>query len=174
MSESLKAKTDIIVGIFIAIFAIIFYVETYNFGKVKVINTVDATFMPRIIGALVFLFSMLLILKSCKAYFSIPKENRVIEAKKTREKRADGYIRFIAAFSVMLLGAIFFKKLGFILTMPWVMFSLFCIIEKKEKRRYKLYLALSMISPIVLFLAFYYGFTTLLPVGILKRILTYM
>ena len=60
------------------------------------------------------------------------------------------------------------KRLGFIPTMVLVLFSVFTMIEEKEKRRYGLYAFLSLTLPVFIHFLFYKGFSVLLPVGVLK------
>jgi len=83
-----------------------------------------------------------------------------------------GNIRMVLVILDLVVAAALFKKLGFILTMPWMMFILFMIIEKKEKRNIPLYLVLSIVAPVVIFFVFYYGFSQLLPMGILRPFLS--
>lgn len=173
MSELEEAKTNMISGLLIALFSIGFYAETYRFKLVNVINSVDAAFFPRIMGIIVFICSSMLFYKGYKAYRKIPPKKRIVD-EADKKMINEGLIRSLKVFLIMLLASIMLKKLGFILTMPWMMFILFCIVEKKDKRRYKLYLALSVASPIVLFIVFYYGFSSLLPIGILKPLLTFL
>ena len=75
-------------------------------------------------------------------------------------------------FAILLAAAILFRTLGFLLTMPWMMFLLFVVLEKKEKRRYGLYLAFSLLTPLFMFVVFYFAFSTLLPMGILAPYLS--
>ena len=166
-----KAREDIIAGILFALFAIGYYAETYRFRVVKVTNTIDATFMPRVLACLVFACSVILSLQGYLRYRRIPSESRR-PSQMDREKGRAGALRCLAVIAVLVLAASVFRKLGFILTMPWMMFLIFIIIEKKEKRNYKLYLLLSIVSPIVLFMLFYYGFSQLLPMGMLKPFLS--
>lgn len=95
-----------------------------------------------------------------------------MELSKERKENQAGQIRCILVVADLLLAACTFKTLGFLLTMPWMMFFLFIILEKKEKRNYKLYLVLSVLAPILVFAVFYYGFSQLLPIGILKPYLS--
>ena len=50
-------------------------------------------------------------------------------------------------------------------------FFLFLILEEPEKRNYKLFALLSVVCPVVVYFAFYFLFSNLLPMGILKSIL---
>lgn len=172
MSNLLKeARGNIITGLLIDIFAILFYYETYHFQLVKNVNTVNASFVPRILAVLVFICATLLLIQGWKAYCRIPAGQRTVTDEEKRKGR-EGLLRIGQVFTVLLTAAIVFKKFGFLLTMPWMMFLLFIILEKKEKRNYKLYLFLSLVLPIVMFIVFYFGFSQLLPMGILAPYLS--
>ena len=54
------------------------------------------------------------------------------------------------------------------------MFGLFMVASVKGERKIGLYILLSIVTPLVLFFGFYYGFQTLLPPGVLKPLLTYL
>lgn len=166
-----RAKQYMIAGALSALFAIGYFAETFNFRTVKVANTIGSTFMPRLLACLVFACSAALFLQGRSGYRRIPQAGRAVPAEEKKEARA-GALRCLAVVAVLVAAAALFKKLGFILTMPWMMFLLFVILEKKEKRRYGLYLLLSCASPVLLFLLFYYGFSQLLPMGILKPFLS--
>ena len=161
-----RAKSDIIMGIVGDLFAVGFYLETYHFRLVRTRNTVNAAFFPRIMAVLVFICASVVLFQGLKRYFRIPKNERVIPDEEKHKDRA-GLFRIAQVFAVLLVSAIFFRTLGFLLTMPCMMFLLFIILEKKENRRYGLYLFFSIFAPVFMFVVFYYGFSTLLPMGIL-------
>lgn len=166
-----KAREDILTGGLSMLFAVLFFLSTYTFRLVDVNNTVNAAFFPRIISVIVFVLAAIILFRGYALLKRIPQSERTIPDEERKENRR-GLIRVAEVFLVLLLAAATFKKMGFILTMPWTMFALFVILEKKEKRKYPLYLAISIIAPTVLFFIFYYGFTQLLPMGILKPILS--
>ena len=132
----------------------------------KLANTVNAAFVPRILGVVVFLCSALLFAQGWRAYRKIPPGER--RASTEERRRTQGAALRVTVIAVVLLAsAALLQKLGFIVTMPVMMFCLFCVIEKPEKRRYGLYLLFSVLTPAALFFVFYYGFSSLLPMGIL-------
>ncbi len=168
MSKELrKAKNDIIAGVISVLFAVFYFLETFNFALVQNTNTVNAAFFPRIIACMVAAFASIMLLRGYLALRRIPREMRDTPEEEKRARRADLF-RIAQVFLVLFAAAATFKKLGFILTMPWMMFLLFVILERKGNRRYKLYLLISCVAPVLLFVLFYYGFSSLLPMGILK------
>lgn len=159
-----------IAGTITILFSILFYLETYNFSLTANRNTVDATFFPRIVAAMLAVCAGIILTRGVKVCRSVPKEERVASAEEKQKSRG-GLLRIGEVFAVLLAVAITFKKLGFLLTAPWMMFLLFIILEKKEKRNYVFYAIASIVAPVLMFVVFYYGFSTLLPLGLLKTYL---
>ncbi|MBQ8091632.1 MAG: tripartite tricarboxylate transporter TctB family protein [Pyramidobacter sp.] len=167
-----EAKANMLAGGIIAVLAAGFYWETYHFAEDSSLNSFGAAFIPRLVGALVFIFALTLFFQARRVWKNAPDEER---AKLAAGKSSKGALtRAFLFIALMLLAASLYEYLGFMLTMPWLMFGLFCLAEKPEKRRYGLYLILSAVSPVIVFFVFYYCFSLLLPVGVLKPILTYL
>lgn len=166
-TEYIQAKQNIILGALSDVFAVLYFLETFHFSLREVANTVNAAFFPRLISCLVAICATIILVRGLNAMHKIPVEDR----RRFREENksgTSGLVRIGEVFAVLLLVAITFKKLGFLLTAPWMMFALFIILETKSKRNYILYAVISIIGPIVVFLLFYYGFSTMLPMGFLR------
>lgn len=161
------ARSDMTTGAVFCAFSIFFFLATFTFKIVHLPNTVTAAFMPRLLAVIVFGCSAWVFLRGLKSYRQCSNEEKKAYAEKQKTGR-DGQIRCILVVADLVAAAACFKKLGFLLTMPWMMFILFMILEQKEKRNYLLYAVLSILAPIVVFFVFYYGFSQLLPTGILK------
>lgn len=165
--EYTQAKQNIILGALSDVFAVLYYLETFHFSLREVANTVNAAFFPRLISCLVAICATIIMVRGLNAMRKISATDR----KQFREEDKaglSGLARIGEVFVVLLLVAITFKKLGFLLTAPWMMFALFIILETKSKRNYILYAVISIIGPIIVFLLFYYGFSTMLPMGFLR------
>lgn len=166
-----QAKTNILIGILTLAFAAFYFGVTYTFKLLEHANTVNAAFFPRLLAFLAAVLGLFILYQGINGYRKLTPEEKMVE-KSTKKNNAAGWIRIAAVVAVLLVAAFLFKKLGFILTMPWVMFLLFIIVEKREKRRYVLYAILSIVLPVAVFFIFYYAFQTLLPMGILKPFLS--
>lgn len=166
-----QAKTNILIGILTLAFAAFYFGVTYTFKLLEHANTVNAAFFPRICAAFAAVLGLFILYQGINGYCKLTSEEKMAD-KSAKKSNAAGWIRIAAVVAVLLVAAFLFKKLGFILTMPWVMFLLFVIVEKREKRRYVLYGILSVALPIAVFFVFYYVFQTLLPMGILKPFLS--
>lgn len=169
-SKIKAAKSDMVSGGIFCVFSVLFFGATLSFKLVHLPNTVTAAFMPRLLALLVFGCSAYLFLRGYLSWKKCSSEEKA-ELMEEEKGGRDGQIRCILVVADLVLAACVFKTLGFLLTMPWMMFFLFVILEKKEKRNYKLYLLLSVVSPVIVFAVFYYGFSQLLPPGILKPFL---
>ncbi|MCD8125673.1 MAG: tripartite tricarboxylate transporter TctB family protein [Lachnospiraceae bacterium] len=165
------ARSDMATGGAFSIFSVLYFLGTFTFKIVELPNTVTAAFMPRVLGVVIFLCSAWVFLRGWRSWRQCSQEEKALYKRKQETDRS-GQLRCILVVADLLVAAFFFKKLGFLLTMPWMMFILFLILEKKEKRNYKLYLLISIIAPVVVFFVFYYGFSQLLPMGILKPYLS--
>ena len=171
MKKLREAKSNIISGIVAMLFSIGFYLETYHFRLVKNINTVNAAFFPRVISCVVFFCAALILIQGVKQYKTLSAEEKYVSPEEKAKER-EGLGRIAQVFVILLAAAVLFRWLGFLLTMPPMMFALFVVLEKKENRRYGLYLAFSILAPLLMFVLFYYVFSTLLPMGILAPYLS--
>ena len=173
MKDLKKAKANIMLGAGTLLFAVGYFLETYNFKIVYAKNVIDAAFMPRIIAVLIAVCAAWVLVKGIRELHAIPKEQRKASSEEKQVSRR-GFVRCVICFLIMLATAICMKPLGFILTMIPAMFGLFMVASVKGKRKIGLYILLSIVTPLVLFFGFYYGFQTLLPPGVLKPLLTYL
>lgn len=164
-----RAKNDIFAGLGFLIFALIFFLETFHFKRGNP-NVISLTVFPRIIGGLIGACALVMIVRGCLAYRKISNEVRTRTAE-NKKKTDGGALRVFEVFVVMIATWLAMRPLGFILTMPVAMFALFIILEKPGKRNYLLYIVASVISPILIYFAFYRFFSSLLPMGILQPVL---
>jgi len=169
MEKANKVKQDLYVGAGFLIFSSAYFVATFFFKLAKTVNTINAAFFPRILGIGSFLLALGIFLRGIKGYKALTPEEKSAFSVKSSPK---AIIRVLLCIAVLLTTAAVLRKLGFILTMPFTMFSLFLLVNKKENWKIGFYLVLSVVLPIVLFFVFYYGFSSLLPMGVLKPFLS--
>ena len=152
------------------LFAVGFFAETFHFRLIENANTVNAAFFPRLISVFVFLIGLAILFQGILAYKKLePEEKNVSDKEKTQNRLAS--LRVAEVSVLLILAAAVFRKLGFILTMPGLLFLLFIIVEKKENRNYKLYALISIAAPVLMYFIFFYLFSTLLPMGLLRPFL---
>lgn len=163
-----RAKGNIALSVGAILLSLFFFVES-NRIKDGAHSVVSSKLFPRIYAGVMLACALAILIDAIKAYNTVPKEIRDKD-KLTKESKA-GYGRVLAVFAVLLVTAIVYKPLGFLTVTPFTMLLIFIIIEKPEKRNYPLFLGLSILCPIVVYFAFYYLFSNLLPMGILKPFL---
>lgn len=163
-----RAKGDIALGIGSILVSLFFIVEARRIRDGKNVM-VSAKLFPRIYAGFMGICALWVLISGIRKYLSVPKEIR--EQDKITKEHLQGLLRVFEVFGVLLLTAIFYKPLGFLLVTPFTMFFMFIILEEPEKRNYKLFVLLSIVCPIVVYFAFYYLFSNLLPMGVLKPIL---
>ena len=169
MNDKLKrARGDILLGIGMTAAALFFILESDRIRDGKHVM-VSAKLFPRIYAGMLAVCALLILIAGIRNYMSVPKEIR--RQKWLTKEKALGLLRVFEVFAVLLATAIFYKRLGFLVVSPIAMFLLFLILEEPSKRRYGLYALLSLVCPVVVFFAFYFLFSNLLPMGVLKNVL---
>jgi len=167
-----KAKKDIIVGLCSLALAVGYYLETYNFRQGNKNLMIGVSFFPRIIGIVISICAVVMIIRGFIRYYHAPKSHSTEAQQNGKQGNKGNMLRVLEVLAILFATAYAMKPLGFVLTMPFTMFSLFVLLEKPEKRKYALYLFFSTISPVVIFFVFYYCFSSLLPMGVLKPLLS--
>lgn len=169
MHEKLKrAKGDIALSLGSIAVSLFFLVESNRIKDGKRVMISGKVF-PRIWAVAIIVCALVVLYFAIRNYLAVPKE--IKEQDKMTPAQKKGMLRVFEAFLVLLGAAIFYKRLGFIVVGMISMFLLFIIIEEPEKRNYKLFAAFSIICPIIVFFAFYFLFSNLLPMGVLKSFL---
>ena len=163
-----KARGDILLGLGMTAVSLFFILESDRIRDGKHVM-VSAKLFPRIYAGLLAACALLILIAGIRNYFSIPKEIR--RQKWLSKEQLLGLLRVFEVFAVLLVTAIFYKRLGFLVVSPIAMFLLFLILEEPSKRKYGLYVLLSLVCPVVVYFAFYFLFSNLLPMGVLKGLL---
>ena len=172
-NKALTGRKDKRVAIGFMVFSVILFVGSYTYNAPDLPNTVNSTFFPRIVSCLLMVCAILLYLQGQKEIRTASEEERTEAEAKLKEKTSGkGLLRCALLFLDLLAAAIALQPLGFIITLPPVMFVMFMLVESREKWNLKLYALLSIVCPIAVFFIFYYAFSQLLPMGILKSFLT--
>lgn len=163
------AKNNMLIGVCALLFALIYYLETFQFRAGNK-NVISITTFPRIVGAVIGVCGIMMLWRGYKGYRKIPEE--ICEKDNDTTKILhDGLIRVIEVMVVLLITAAGMKPLGFLIVVPVMMFALFVILEKPDKRRYVFYAIAAIVAPVLVYFSFYYFFSSLLPMGILKPVL---
>jgi len=164
-----KAKSDMWTGVLSALFACLYFAETFRFILDHSVP-ISAAVFPRIIAGLVFLCAAAIFFRGLRVYRTIPETARH-EAKANAAGSSRNLFHVLEAFLILLGVAVAMRPLGFIVTMTIAMFLMFVLLEKPQKRKYGLYAIFSLTLPTAVFFLFYYCFSYLLPTGVLRLLL---
>lgn len=181
-----REKKELWIGIVflalsIAYFAGSFAIPSYSgYGQ----QTIDSKFMPRLLGIMLAILSILQIVvsyarlkrslnrsKSSEAYSGAATTSNMDDVKKSFDE--DAYIKGSSIRSVVVIGVfllfyvVTFKSLGFILSSMIFLLCTILYLTPKEKRNWFLILGLSIGIPIMVYFLFVSGFKLKLPPGIL-------
>lgn len=118
---------------------------------------VSAAFFPTIVSAIMVAVSLIMLL------FAFIKPDIVEISDAT--KRA--YIRGLLAILICVIYVAIFKPVGYIVSSVLAVFAMMLVFGN---RKWKQMIIISVVFPVLLYLAFYYGLSTNLPSGVLGLI----
>lgn len=147
-------QRDIICSIAFIIFGMVLYVAALSVNSV-IANDVGPAFMPKVIGVFIA------VLAALKLVLSIMSKGN--KAKATNEDIKAGVFTIIALLAYVLL----FNPLGFIVSTALYLFAQFMILSTENNRNIKQFTILSIVTPLIIYFLFVYGFKLILPSGIL-------
>ncbi len=116
---------------------------------------ISASFFPTLVAAIMILCSISMLIKALIK----PKSYEPLTAEQKR-----GYLRGLLTILVCLLYVMLFKPLGYI---PSSMLAVFALMIIFGNRRWPVIIVITVLFPILLYVAFRYGLRIRLPVGIL-------
>ena len=166
--ELLGGVIFLIVGV--AYFALAFTIPSYDaYGGSSV---VDSSFVPKVIGALMTVLSVLQLVFSLRAGKNPPPA--APSAKPTEE---DGTFKaanrnadtkaLIAIFAILIVYMALMSVLGFLISSALFLFATMMLLTPKQKRKLPVIVILSVIVAIGVYYLFVYGLDMVLPAGIL-------
>jgi putative tricarboxylic transport membrane protein len=135
-------------------------ISIYNgYGK----NIVSARTFPFILGIIMIILSVLQMITSIHLQDKRDFDNTDPKYKKNKTTKKTNFFMVI----ILILYPLILPILGFILgTFLFLFFQIF-LLTKKEKRIIWKIVLLSIITPVILYTIFVYGFSLILPQGIL-------
>lgn len=168
-SSFLNKYKELLLGLAMLALAV-FYLYHSTFIKVRSSVSVSAKLIPEILGTLVVILAAAQIwvgLTNLKKTLSEDKKNGTPSVLFSEDEKGDSFP--IALTFVLILGyAIVFEWMGFILASFVCMFLQMMLMAPKEKRNPKLFAAISLVSAIVVYIAFRMGLNLSLPRGLLE------
>lgn len=117
---------------------------------------ISAAFFPTVVAGIMIVCSVVMLIKAI-----VKPEIR--EPLSAEEKK--GYLRGILTILTCLIYVLIFKPVGYIVSSMLAVFALMLIFGN---RRWKIIIPITIVFPILLYLAFSYGLKIVLPAGILS------
>lgn len=160
---------EILLGLFMIALAS-FYLYHATFIRVRSNVSVSAKLIPQLLGGLVIVLGVAQILSGIK-YLAAARQKDAEEGNTPVLFAASGMksaVPVILTFIIILLYAIAFEPLGFIVSSTLCMFSQMWVLTPKAKFKPAKFLLLSLVVAVVVYVAFRKGLTLSLPVGVLQ------
>lgn len=160
---------EIILGIFMIAFAS-FYLYHATFIRTRSSVSVSAKLIPELLGCLVVVLGIAQIVSGAK-YLLEARKKDAAEGNKPVLFAPSGIknaVPVILTFAIILLYAIAFEPVGFIVSSTLCMFSQMWVLTPKSKFRPLRFLLLSLAVAVVVYIAFRKGLNLSLPEGVLR------
>lgn len=156
-----KARQDFFSGLFFLAFGIYMYVYSFNIPNPIKIG-VGAGFLPRLIGAVFVILSIILIVSTkIKMQKMLDSEDEQDTKNEINKKSV------VLSIGALLIYVLLLKLVGFIIMSTLYLFFAFNLLSPKEERNLLLFAIISVVIPVSVYLLFVKGFDLILPSGIL-------
>lgn len=159
-------KKDIITGcVTIALF-LVYYSQTFSIRQTTLIK-LTSTFIPRLCVIFGVLLGAIIIFKAIIRW----REEKIASANgEVAEEKApvskEPTIAALISFVLLFLGIFIMKFLGFFYGGAFYLMSFFLLCSRHMKRNWPLYIILTIIAPVLIYIAFSWGFHLRLPEGV--------
>ncbi len=168
-SSFLHRYKELLLGVGMMALAL-FYLYQSTFIKIRSSVSVSAKLIPEILGGLVVVLAAAQIWAGIAHLNKIRREsakNGTPSVLFTKEEKGDSFP--IALTFVLILGyAVVFEWLGFIVSSALCMFLQMMLMAPKEKKNPKIFAMVSVVSAVVIYIAFRVGLNLSLPRGLLE------
>jgi cobalamin synthase len=161
--QLIKAKKDIAMGIALFGVSIVYILQTFSIRQTALIKITSAA-IPRVCAVVLCALSIVLTIQGVRAYRKNRTDSRTVEERKNDRMQVAAVV---IALTILAIGIFLMEYAGFCVGMAVYLFFAFFTLSKYEKKNYPLFVALSLLIPVVIFLIFTKGFGLSLPVGVL-------
>lgn len=165
---SLKNYKNIIAGVVILVFAVVLFVASFYVDGAKP-ESVGTDFMPRLVAIGLFLLGIANLVSEINKFRFLKAHDRLekkSETKKTWKEIFYDNLDWVSG-GLMLLYVWSIMSLGFLIPSVIYMFLQILLYTTTKKRNYILYIAVSVLIPVAIYLLFRNYFHLMLPKGIL-------
>lgn len=176
--EMLVGVIFLVVGI--AYFALAFTIPIYDaYGGSSV---VDSAFVPKVIGVLLIVLSVLQLVFASRASKNIPPAEPAAKSAEAAEEDGEFKVEdwdddaanrnadtkaLIAIFAILIVYMALMSTLGFMISSALFLFATMMLLTPKQKRKLPVIIILSVVVAVGVYYLFVYGLDMVLPAGIL-------
>lgn len=157
-----KKYNDLILGVVMLAFTLFYFIMTLQIPRKG--QTIDATFIPFILCFMLAAVGVFQVVKGMAAYKSYDESSYV--APKEEDKLDVGTV--VKTVGLIILYVLPLNTVGFVIMSALYLFFQFIVLtpERLEKNYVK-YGIIAVLSSVIIFTIFRYGFDLMLPAGIL-------
>ena len=183
--KKLMQNKELLVGVIflvvgIAYFALAFTIPIYDaYGGSSV---VDSAFVPKVIGVLLIVLSVLQLVFASRASKNIPPAEPAAKSAEAAEEDGEFKVEdwdddaanrnadtkaLIAIFAILIVYMALMSTLGFMISSALFLFATMMLLTPKQKRKLPVIIILSVVVAVGVYSLFVYGLDMVLPAGIL-------
>lgn len=183
--KKLMQNKELLVGVIflvvgIAYFALAFTIPIYDaYGGSSV---VDSAFVPKVIGVLLIVLSVLQLVFASRASKNIPPAEPTAKSAEAAEEDGEFKVEdwdddaanrnadtkaLIAIFAILIVYMALMSTLGFMISSALFLFATMMLLTPKQKRKLPVIIILSVVVAVGVYYLFVYGLDMVLPAGIL-------
>lgn len=162
---------EILLGVFMIALAS-FYLYNAAFIRTRSSVSVSAKLIPEILGCLAIGLGILQIIAGIKYLLEVRRHNResgIVESFMSAGGLGNA-IPVVITFIIILLYAVAFEPLGFVISSTLCMFAMMWVLSPKSKFRPVPFALISLLSAFVIYIAFRKGLDLSLPGGLLEGV----
>ena len=183
--KKLMQNKELLVGVIflvvgIAYFELAFTIPIYDaYGGSSV---VDSAFVPKVIGVLLIVLSVLQLVFASRASKNIPPAEPAAKSAEAAEEDGEFKVEdwdddaanrnadtkaLIAIFAILIVYMALMSTLGFMISSALFLFATMMLLTPKQKRKLPVIIILSVVVAVGVYYLFVYGLDMVLPAGIL-------
>ena len=156
---------DVVSGSFFLLLALVVFISSFSIKKVANVTSVSlgSSFVPQVV-------SVLLVIVSIAIIYGGYKEVQELKGMTIEEKENENAVKAWAVVATFVMVGVYvalLDTLGFIIATSVYLFAQFYILADKTTRKLPMFAKVAVVSSVVIYFVFAWGFELLLPAGIL-------
>jgi len=157
-----KKYNDLGSGITVTIFGILYLAFSFSIKVTKLGGSTSSRMFPQLIAVIFIFLGVMLIIRSLK--------HRVVGGQEGQAPAKFGkkYQRVLSVFVISFLYVLLMNILGFIIATPLYLYAFILVLSPKDgKKNHLRDVVIAIVATALLYFGFRYGFSMMLPRGIL-------